>query len=120
MDLVTTVVVGTTTDAVLSIWHSVYKFVCWHENIATVQDAVIKLNSCVAEIKIMTEFEDGCAPKKGAGALTYTTLALALIHESLFHNYNDPIATWSLVFHIYLYLLISQIKILQKSIMTIL
>lgn len=34
---------------------------------ATVQDAVTKLYSCVVEIKMKAEFEDGCGPSKGAG-----------------------------------------------------
>lgn len=49
---------------------TVFKFVClWIDgSVTTIQDAVLKLYWCIAEIKMKAEFKNACDPSKGAQA----------------------------------------------------
>lgn len=40
--------------------------VCQHDRLIAVQDAVTKLSTCVAEVTVKADFEDGRGPSKGA------------------------------------------------------
>lgn len=71
--MVTLIVAGTTTEAILSYLPGVFMSICLSagrlcqgDSDATMQDAVTNLK--LVEIITMADLEDGCCPRKGAGS----------------------------------------------------